>query len=117
MLDDVRKIQEKDKVRTGYYGIYAKCRNLSIEEMVEKVKNNEPFIIRFKSMGDYEKRFKFNDLVKGEIEFPENDLDYVIMKTDGLPTYHFAHLVDDYLMGTTHAIRGEEWLSSVPFHV
>ena len=116
-LDNVRKKQEKDKVRTGYYGKNAKCRNLSIEEMVEKINNNESFIIRFKSMGNYEKRFKFNDLVKGEIEFPENDLDYVIMKTDGLPTYHFAHLVDDYLMGTTHAIRGEEWLSSVPFHV
>jgi len=116
-LDSARIVQEKDKVRTGYYGKYAKCRDLSIEEMVERINNKEPFIIRFRSMGDNNKRFKFNDLVKGEIEFPENDLDYVIMKTDGLPTYHFAHLVDDYLMGTTHVIRGEEWLSSVPFHV
>ena len=116
-LDSSRVIQESDKVRTGYYGKYAKCRDLSIEEMVERINNKEPYIIRFKSMGDNNKRFKFNDLVKGEIELPENDLDYVIMKTDGLPTYHFAHLVDDYLMGTTHVVRGEEWLSSVPLHV
>ena len=116
-LDTVRGVQEGEKVRTGYYGKYAKCRDLSIKEVAEKIKNNEPYIIRFKSMGDNNNRFKFNDLVKGEIEFPENDLDYVIMKVDGLPTYHFAHLVDDYLMGTTHVVRGEEWLSSVPLHV
>lgn len=116
-LDNNRHLQEKEKVRTGYYGKYSTCRNLDITEMINKIKDGTPYIIRFKSMGDNNKRFKFNDLVKGEIEFPENDLDYVIMKADGLPTYHFAHLVDDYLMGTTHVVRGEEWLSSVPLHV
>lgn len=116
-LDEVRHEQETFKIRTGYYGRYATCRNLSIEEAAEKIKNKEDYIIRFKSMGDPEKRFKFDDLVKGKIFMPENDLDIVIMKKDGLPTYHFAHLVDDYLMGTTHVVRGEEWLSSVPIHI
>lgn len=116
-LDVLREKQTSDKVRTGYYGEYASCRNLTVEEMVKRIENGEEYIIRFKSMGDCNKKFKFNDLVKGEIEFPENDLDIVIMKRDGLPTYHFAHLVDDYLMGTTHVIRGEEWLSSVPVHI
>lgn len=116
-LQEIREDQTKDKVRTGYYGKYASCRNLSIEEAAERIKNKEDYIIRFRSMGDNQKRFHFKDQVKGELEFPENDLDYIIMKSDGLPTYHFAHLVDDYLMGTTHVIRGEDWLSSVPFHV
>ena len=116
-LASLREEQTRDKVRTGYYGKYANCKNLSIDEYVERIKNGEDYVIRFRSMGDYEKRFKFKDLVKGEIEFPENDLDIIIMKADGLPTYHFAHLVDDYLMGTTHVIRGEEWLSSVPTHI
>ena len=116
-LDEVRHEQESFKIRTGYYGRYATCRNLSIEEAIEKIKNGEEYIIRFKSFGDNEKRFKFNDLVKGKIFMPENDLDIVIMKRDGLPTYHFAHMVDDYLMGTTHVVRGEEWLSSLPIHV
>ena len=116
-LNNLRERQNTDKVRTGYYGAYASCKNLSIEEYIERINNGEDYIIRFRSLGDNNKRFKFNDLVKGEVEFPENDLDIVIMKKDGLPTYHFAHLVDDYLMGTTHVIRGEEWLSSVPVHV
>lgn len=116
-LDSLREEQTKDKVRTGYYGEYAHCKNLSLEEYASRIKNGEEYIIRFKSEGDYEKRFKFKDQVKGELEFPCNDLDIVIMKKDGLPTYHFAHLVDDYLMGTTHVVRGEEWLSSVPVHM
>lgn len=116
-LASLREEQTRDKVRTGYYGKYAHCKNLSVDECVERINNGEDYVIRFRSMGDYEKRFKFKDLVKGEIEFPENDLDIIIMKADGLPTYHFAHLVDDYLMGTTHVIRGEEWLSSVPTHI
>ena len=116
-LDSLRERQNTDKVRTGYYGKYASCKNLTIEEYVERINNGEEYIIRFKSMGDSNDRFKFNDLVKGEVEFPVNDLDIVIMKKDGLPTYHFAHLVDDYLMGTTHVVRGEEWLSSVPVHI
>lgn len=116
-LESLREKQNTDKVRTGYYGEYASCKNMSVDEAIERINNGEEYIIRFKSLGDNEKRFKFNDLVKGEVEFPENDLDIVIMKKDGLPTYHFAHLVDDYLMGTTHVVRGEEWLSSVPVHI
>ena len=116
-LDELRERQNTDKVRTGYYGKYACCKNMSIEEAVRRIEDGEDYIIRFRSTGDNDKRFKFNDLVKGEVEFPENDLDIVIMKRDGLPTYHFAHLVDDYLMGTTHVVRGEEWLSSVPVHI
>ena len=85
--------------------------------MAEKIKNGEEYIIRFKSKGSPDEKFKFEDLVKGRVMMPENDLDIVIMKNDGLPTYHFAHVVDDYLMGTTHVSRGEEWLSSVPVHL
>ena len=117
-LNETREIQEINKERIGYFGSYAKCRDLTLEEVEEKIKNNVPFVIRFKSTGDYNKRFIFDDLVKGEIEFPENDQDTIIMKSDNfLPTYHFAHAVDDYLMGTTHVVRGEEWLSSVPLHI
>lgn len=116
-LDVLREKQNNEKVRTGYYGKYASCKNLSVDEAISRIKNGEEYIIRFKSLGNNDKRFVFKDLVKGEVELPENDLDIVIMKKDGLPTYHFAHLVDDYLMGTTHVIRGEEWLSSVPVHV
>ena len=117
-LAEMREKQEADKVRTGYYGKYAKCRNLSLEEQAEKIKSGIPYVIRFKSNGDFDKKFIFNDLVKGKLELSENDEDFVIMKSsDKLPTYHFAHLVDDHLMGTTHVIRGEEWLPSVAKHV
>lgn len=117
-LDDLRKNQEEKKMRTGYYGRYAKCRNISIDEAINRIKNGESYVIRFKSEGNYDKKFIFDDLVKGKIEFPENDQDTVIMKSDNLlPTYHFAHLVDDHLMHTTHVVRGEEWLSSVPLHI
>ena len=114
----MREKQEKYKARIGYYGRYAKCRNLSIDEIIEKIKNGEEYVIRFKSLGDNEKRFFFDDLVRGTLSLPENDQDIVIMKSnDKLPTYHFAHFVDDFLMGTTHVVRGEEWLPSVPVHV
>lgn len=116
-LDQLREQQNNDKVRTGYYGKYASCKNMTPEEAARRIQNGEEYIIRFRSLGDSNKRFIFKDLVKGEVEFPENDLDIVILKHDGLPTYHFAHLVDDYLMGTTHVIRGEDWLSSVPVHI
>ena len=117
-LDQMREKQEKYKARIGYYGRYAKCRNLSIDEIIEKIKNGEEYVIRFKSLGDNEKRFFFDDLVRGTLSLPENDQDIVIMKSnDKLPTYHFAHFVDDFLMGTTHVVRGEEWLPSVPVHV
>lgn len=116
-LDEMRKKQESAKVRPGYYGIWAKCRNLSVEEMIEKIKAGEKYIVRIKSPGREDKKIKHHDLIKGNIDFPENDQDIVIIKADGLPTYHFAHAVDDYLMGTTHVIRGDEWLSSVPLHL
>ena len=116
-LDETRKMQEATKSRIGYYGRYAVCRHLKLEEAYERIKNGEKFIIRLKSPGDFEKKVIVNDLVKGKIEFPENDLDIVIMKSDGLPTYHFAHLVDDHLMRTTHITRGDEWVSSLPIHI
>ncbi|MDE5539370.1 MAG: glutamate--tRNA ligase, partial [Bacilli bacterium] len=116
-IDEIREYQTKSKKRIGIYGKYAKYRDLSPKEAAEKIKNGANFIIRFKSEGDYNKKFVFEDLTKGKIEFPENDLDVPIMKSgDLLPTYHFAHLVDDHLMHTTHVVRGEEWVSSVPLH-
>ena len=116
-LDEMRKKQEAAKVRTGYYGVWAKYRNLSIEEAVEKIKAGEKYIIRFRSPGREDRKIKHKDAIKGNVEFPENDQDVVIIKADGLPTYHFAHVVDDHLMGTTMVIRGDEWLSSVPLHL
>jgi len=116
-LEEIRNAQEKRKDRIGYYGRYAKCRRIPVEDAINKIKNGEDYIIRLKSPGDFEKKVVVKDLVKGNISFPENDMDIVIMKADGLPTYHFAHLVDDYLMHTTHVIRGDEWVSSLPTHV
>ena len=116
-LDAMRHNQEENKERIGYYGKYAKCRNLSNDERAELIKNKTPYIIRLKSHGDFNKKVELNDLVRGKIEFPENDLDIVLIKSDGLPLYHFAHLVDDHLMRTTHVLRGEEWISSTPIHL
>ncbi len=117
MLDETREMQEATKARIGYYGRYAVCRNIKLEDAYNRIKNGEKYIIRLKSPGDFEKKVVVQDLVKGKIEFPENDLDIVIMKSDGLPTYHFAHLVDDHLMRTTHITRGDEWVSSLPIHI
>lgn len=116
-LEEIRNKQEAAKLRTGYYGVWAKCRNLSVEEMAEKVKAGEPYIIRFKSPGREDRKIKHKDVIKGNVDFPENDQDIIIIKSDGLPTYHFAHAVDDHLMHTTHVIRSDEWLSSVPLHL
>ena len=117
-LEELRAMQEAKKARTGYYGKYAKCRNIPTEEAIKRIKAGEEYVIRFKSSGDPDNTFEFDDLVKGRINFPENDLDIPLIKKDNmLPTYHFAHLVDDHLMRTTHVIRGEEWLSSVPIHI
>ena len=116
-MDAIREGQARDKRRIGIYGRYAKYRDLPVEEAIERIKKGDAFTIRLKSNGDFNRKFKFNDLVNGEMEFPENDIDIPIMKSkDGLPTYHFAHLVDDYLMHTTHVVRGQEWMSSVPVH-
>ena len=116
-IEETRKMQEATKARIGYYGRYAVCRHIKLEDAYNRIKNGEKFIIRLKSPGNFEHKVVVNDLVKGKIEFPENDLDIVIMKSDGLPTYHFAHLVDDHLMRTTHITRGDEWVSSLPIHI
>ena len=116
-IEETRKKQENAKIRPGYYGVWAKCRTIPIDEVAEKIKNGEKYIIRFKSNGREDRKIKHKDLIKGNIEFPENDQDIVIIKADGLPTYHFAHVVDDYLMKTTHVIRGDEWVSSIPLHL
>ena len=116
-LEEIRNKQETAKLRTGYYGAWAKCRNLSVEEMAEKIKAGEPYIIRFKSPGREDRKIKHKDVIKGNVDFPENDQDIIIIKSDGLPSYHFAHAVDDHLMHTTHVIRSDEWLSSVPLHL
>ena len=115
-IDELREYQTKKKMRIGYYGKSAKCRNLAPEEAIERINNGESYVIRLKSPGNFENKVKFNDVIRGQIEMPENDIDIVILKGDGLPTYHFAHLVDDHLMRTTHIVRGDEWLPSLPLH-
>lgn len=116
-IDKIREMQEKSKQRIGYYGRWAKDRFISKEEAVEKIKNGEKFIIRMKSPGNFYKTVILNDAIKGKIELPENDIDEVIIKNDGLPTYHFAHVIDDHLMHTTHVIRGDEYVSSTNKHI
>ena len=116
-VENMRAKQEAAKVRPGYYGVWAKCRNTTVEEAIEKIKAGKKYIIRFKSPGREDRKIKHHDVIKGNVTFPENDQDIVIIKGDGLPTYHFAHAVDDHLMRTTHVIRGDEWLSSVPLHL
>ena len=116
-LTEIREYQSKSKKRIGIYGRYAKFRDVSNDEAARRIKNGEKFTIRFRSEGDFNKKFVFEDLTKGKIEMPENDIDVPIMKSENLlPTYHFAHVVDDHLMRTTHVVRGEEWMSSVPIH-
>ncbi len=115
-LEETRNIQELEKARIGYYGTWAKCRSLTMEEAIEKVKNGEKYIIRLKSPGNFNNKVVLHDLIKGNIEMPENDMDIVILKSDNLPTYHFAHAVDDHLMHTTNVIRGDEWVSSWNVH-
>lgn len=116
-LNSIREDQEKAKERTGYYGKWTKCRNMPIDMAYEKIKNGDSYIVRLKSPGNPDKKIKHRDVIKGNVDMPENDQDIVIIKSDGLPTYHFAHAVDDHLMGTTHVIRGDEWLPSVPLHL
>ena len=115
-IDSIREKQEHKKTRIGYYGAWTKCRDLSNEERIERIKNGEKYIIRLKSPGNFERKVVLNDLVRGKIEMPENDLDVVLIKSDGLPLYHFAHVIDDHLMRTTHVLRGDEWISSYPIH-
>jgi glutamyl-tRNA synthetase len=117
-LEELRASQEHANARTGYYGRYARYRNITPEEAIRRIEEGQSYVIRFKSSGNFEEKFKFIDEVRGLLFLSENDEDFVIMKSDnGLPTYHLAHAVDDALMHTTHVVRGEEWLSSVPKHV
>lgn len=116
-LEAMRDKQQLRKMRTGYYGVWAEWRDRPEEDVQAALDAGTPFVIRFRSEGKIERKLKFEDLLFGERKLPENDQDIVIMKADGLPTYHFAHVVDDHLMGTTHVIRGDEWLSSVPTHL
>ena len=115
--EEIRAKQEAAKIRPGYYGVWAKCRTVTVEEAIKRIQNGENYIIRFKSPGREDRKIQHHDVIKGKVDFPENDQDIVIIKADGLPTYHFAHAVDDHLMHTTHVIRGDEWLSSVPLHL
>ena len=117
-LSLLREKQEGMKVRTGYYGRFSKCRKISIDDAYDRIKNGEKFVIRFKSKGDFENKIWYEDLAKGRLHLSENDIDDVIMKSDNmLPTYHFAHVIDDHLMHTTVVVRGEEWLPSVTKHL
>ena len=116
-IEDIRKKQEAQKLQPGIYGEFALYRDLSNDERVRRIKNGDPYVIRFKSNGNHLNKIQVSDLVRGDFEIMENDLDVVILKGDGLPTYHFAHAVDDHFMRTTTVMRGEEWISSLPIHV
>lgn len=115
--EERKKKQELAGVRPGCYGVWATGRNISVEEAIIRVKNGEKFVVRFKSPGDENRKIQISDVIKGKTTFSEYDIDIIIIKEDGLPTYHFAHLVDDYLMGTTHVIRADEWFASLPLHI
>ncbi len=116
-LAEVREKQEAEKIRTGYHGEWAKHRDITFEEAKALIDAGKPFVVRLKSPGNEEHKIIFEDTIKGKIEMPENDEDFVLLKSDGIPTYHFAHAVDDHLMHTTHVLRGDEWISSVPKHI
>ncbi|WP_092563688.1 glutamate--tRNA ligase [Anaeromicropila populeti] len=116
MLEETRKIQQERKEDIGYYGKYAVCSRLSLEEIQSYIEEGKEYVIRLKSPGNPLSRIKYEDEVRGIIEMPENIQDIVLLKTDGIPTYHFAHVVDDHFMRTTLIIRGDEWLASYPLH-
>ena len=116
-LSAMREQQEAAKETTGYYGKYAIWRDRSLEDIQAQLTAGKPWVLRFRSTGSIENQFKFDDLVKGKLTITENDVDNVLLKSDGIPTYHFAHAVDDHLMRTTHVVRGDEWLPSLPFHI
>ncbi len=116
-LSAMREIQEANKENTGYYGKYAMWRDRTLEDIQAELSAGHPWVLRFRSTGSIENQFKFDDLVKGKLTITENDVDHVLLKSDGIPTYHFAHAVDDHLMRTTHVVRGDEWLPTLPFHI
>src|SRR5574344_2406903 len=117
MLQKTHEYQEEHKIVPGYYSVYAKCRNISVDEYIKRVKSGEKYILRFRYNGSHLKKVTFKDGIKGKIEIAQNDQDVVIIKSDGLPTYHFAHVCDDHFMRTTHIIRGEEWIPSTAKHI
>ena len=116
-LTAMREQQEANKETTGYYGKYAAWRDRPMEDIQAQLDAGKPWVLRFRSTGSIENQFKFDDLVKGKLTITENDVDHVLLKSDGIPTYHFAHAVDDHLMRTTHVVRGDEWLPTLPFHI
>ena len=116
-LAETREKQEALKVRTGYHGEWARHRNITPDEAEKLIAEGKPFVVRLRSGGSEDRRITFDDGIKGKSEMPENDEDFVLLKSDGVPTYHFAHAIDDHLMHTTHVIRGDEWISSTPKHI
>ena len=116
-LTAMREKQEAMKVNFGYYGQFAMWRDRSMEDIQAQLDAGNPWVLRFRSTGSIENQFKFDDLVKGKLTITENDIDHVLLKSDGIPTYHFAHAVDDHLMRTTHVVRGDEWMATLPFHI
>ena len=116
-LEKTREYQTENKLLPGYYGEFARCRNLTEEEILANLAAKKPYVIRLRSQGNVEVKHTFRDAIKGEITVTENNQDVVILKSDGIPTYHFAHAVDDHLMRTNLVIRGEEWLASLPIHI
>ena len=116
-LTAMREKQEAQKVNFGYYGEFAMWRDRSIEDIQAQLDAGNPWVLRFRSTGSIANQFKFDDLVKGKLTITENDIDHVLLKSDGIPTYHFAHAVDDHLMRTTHVVRGDEWMATLPFHI
>ena len=116
-LTAMREKQEAQKVNFGYYGEFAMWRDRPIEDIKAQLDAGNPWVLRFRSTGSIENQFKFDDLVKGKLTITENDIDHVLLKSDGIPTYHFAHAVDDHLMHTTHVVRGDEWMATLPFHI
>ncbi|XGV94722.1 MAG: glutamate--tRNA ligase [Leptolyngbya sp. BL-A-14] len=116
-LDSIREQQEQLKIRPGYYGEWAVWRNRSEEDVLSALSSGKPYVIRLKSTGNINRQVVFPDLIRGTLELYENDQDIVFQKSDGFPTYHAAHVIDDHLMGTTHVIRGDEWVSSITLHL
>jgi len=116
-LTAMREQQEAAKVNFGYYGQFAMWRDRSLEDIQAQLNAGNPWVLRFRSTGSLENQFKFDDVVKGKLTITENDIDHVLLKSDGIPTYHFAHAVDDHLMHTTHVVRGDEWMATLPFHI
>lgn len=115
-IQNIREEQEINKTKIGIYGVYAADRDLSLSEVLERINNGDSYVIRLKSFGDDSKEIEIMDCIKGKMRFPEHNVDTVLLKKDGTPTYHLAHVIDDHLMHTTHVIRGDEWVSSLPLH-